>query len=342
MSNTPLKLDLSVFTFNPPDINKPAEPVVTAKPVKKRQSKPKGPIITQPTANISVVQDDDDSHAIHDFTINEALFKPEELILNPVKDVFIKNSKITNDDLIKYYIIKYKILDYSCSSKNCPVKQNSWRRKPCYLILNRKNNTLTDLTTTNLTLICPNCYTQDKGADLFTEFKNKTESKCVSCSYPVKKGSTLCYVCDLKLKKMGSVTTVNDIAELTIRSSVGYVPSQKKKTSGVTTAVSDNGFLDIDKELDAITGCSSDRDGSGGKLRCGSLATSSQTNKLSLDEELAKYKTILDIDLETKHAKTNKLPSSHVHYTKKQTGPTTATVQDVKITDELLDILDNI
>ena len=64
-------------------------------------------------------------------------------------------------------MIKYNIIDgYQCCVKKCSVKK-TWCRKPIQLLLNHKNNKFFDLRITNLELICPNCYMQNYGLEMF-------------------------------------------------------------------------------------------------------------------------------------------------------------------------------
>jgi hypothetical protein len=284
--------------------------------------------------------------SVHDFSINESLFKPEELELNPVTDVFIKNSRIKNDELVKYYILKYKICDYNCSGKFCPMKSGIWRRRPAYLILNRKNNKASDLTIPNISLICPNCYVQDKGAELFNKFKNQSESKCVGCGYPVKKGYELCYVCTEKVRKLSVLSTADDMAELTLRTSV-TIPNIKQKQQHAEPTFGLASFsTDIDKEMQELGIKFANSNVSG--------VTTSNTNSsaitmpvmIDIDAELTKYKNILDSDMggQTKTKRKPTIPSGDVHYTKHKpinTAITNSTL-NTNVTQDLLDQLADI
>ena len=285
--------------------------------------------------------------SVHDFSINETLFKPEELELNPVTDVFIKNSRVKNDELVKYYILKYKICDYNCSGKFCPMKAGIWRRRPAYLILNRKNNKATDLTIPNISLICPNCYVQDKGTELFNKFKNQSESKCVGCGYPVKKGYELCYVCTEKVRKVSVLSSANDMAELTLRTSV-TMPNIKQQQHAEPTFGLASFSTDIDKEMQEL----------GIKFANANVTsvTTSSTNgdsrtmalpvMVDVDAELAKYKNILDSDMggQTKTKRKTNIPSGDVHYTKHKPVNTNIinSALNTNVTQDLLDQLADI
>lgn len=289
-----------------------------------------------PTDTSTQLQD-----SVHDFSINESLFKLEELELNPVTDVFIKNSRLKNDELVKYYIIKYKICDYNCSGNQCPMKQGIWRRRPAYLILNRKNNKACDLTIPNISLICPNCYVQDKGTELFNKFRNQCESKCVGCGYPVKKGYELCYVCTEKVKKVSVLSTADDMAELTLRTSA--VQPIKAKAEPIPVFGLSTFSTDIDKEMQAL----------GIKFAASNISPTVKHDSLQqqhvmndVDAELAKYKDILDSDMsgQVKPKRKTQVPSGEVHYTKHKAVSTLIanSALNTTITQELLDQLADI
>jgi len=291
-----------------------------------------------PTDTATQLQD-----SVHDFSINESLFKPEELELNPVTDVFIKNSRIKNDELVKYYIIKYKICDYNCSGNQCPMKQGIWRRRPAYLILNRKNNKASDLTIPNISLICPNCYVQDKGTELFNKFRNQCESKCVGCGYPVKKGYELCYVCTEKIKKVSVLSTADDMAELTLRTSTVQpikVKPEHTPVFGLSTF-----STDIDKEMQEL----------GIKFNASNISPTVKHDSLQqphvmidVDAELAKYKDIMNSDMSGQVKTTRKtnhyVPSGEVHYTKHKPviAPIANSALNTTVTQALLDQLADI
>lgn len=299
-----------------------AEPTKKKKTYKPRVKKePQTTVTTAANDNTILVASFDGENptealdSVHDFSINESLFKPEELELNPVTDVFIKNSRIKNDDLVKYYILKYKICDYNCSGKFCPMKSGIWRRRPAYLILNRKNNKTTDLTIPNISLICPNCYVQDKGVEIFNKFKNQSESKCVGCGYPVKKGYELCYVCTEKVRKVSVLSSANDMAELTLRTST-IVPTIKPEEPKFGLA---SFSTDIDKEMQDLGIKFANASNSYNTINENTLTTTLPV-MIDVDAELAKYKTILDSDLDisgpSKTKRKTQVPSGDVHYTK--------------------------
>lgn len=336
----------------------PSEPVKKKKAYKPRAKKDAPPTVsTLPGVDGVLVASFDgenptDAHmqlldSVHDFSINESLFKPEELELNPVTDVFIKNSRVKNDELVKYYILKYKICDYNCSGKLCPMKSGIWRRRPAYLILNRKNNKATDLTIPNISLICPNCYVQDKGAELFNKFKNQSESKCVGCGYPVKKGYELCYVCTEKVRKISVLSSANDMAELTLRTSVA-VPNIKQQPSEPTFGLA-SFSTDIDKEMQDLGIKFANSNVSG--LTTSNMSSSAITMPvmMDIDAELAKYKNILDSELDSntlssKSKRKPNIPSGDIHYTKHKAITTNITnsTLNTNVTQDLLNQLADI
>ena len=147
-----------------------------------------------------------DNKETHEFTIKKDIFTDEELTIKP-ETIFIKHSKITKDELIKYNIIKHNIIPYKCSGKSCPTtKTNMWRRKPIYLILFRKNNIQKDCRPCNLQLICPNCYCLEYGAQSFEKMRKTFSKKCLSCDYPIKAEmahtTNYCYVCTKNIERI--------------------------------------------------------------------------------------------------------------------------------------------
>lgn len=142
----------------------------------------------------------------HNFNVKKDIFTNDELNIKP-ETIFIKHSKIKNDELIKYNIIKYNIIPYKCFYKNCPtIKTNMWRRKPLYLILFRKNNIQKDCRPINLQLICPNCYCLEYGAQSFEKIRKTISKKCYSCNYPIKSDiantTNYCYVCTKNIERI--------------------------------------------------------------------------------------------------------------------------------------------
>ena len=138
------------------------------------------------------------------FAIDETKFAPDDLLIDPLTQIFVEYSKFTNDELIKYHLVKHKIMEYKCSGISCPTKGGLWRRKPCFLILHRRNGLTRDLRINNLSLICPNCYCQDKGAQLFSQEKQKLTKSCVLCGYELnsKYKTDKCIKCNSNIKTL--------------------------------------------------------------------------------------------------------------------------------------------
>ena len=141
-----------------------------------------------------------------------------------INKIFVEKSFVKNDELIKYYLFTNNIKEYQCEIDNCSTKNGLWRRRPCYLELVRKNCKWLDLRISNLVLMCPNCYCQEKGPDNFKNVKKKIEHKCVSCNYVLrnKNKSGLCFVCTQNINKGimdSSFNTYEDMAQLTVLTS---------------------------------------------------------------------------------------------------------------------------
>ena len=363
-SFTPINLDNPELASINANVSKPP----AKKPARKKPSNTNPPpVLTQSTGNPAIMvanlgQEHDinaepDPGSIHDFEIKEDLFTPAELALNPLVDVFVKGSKITNDELVKYYIIKYRIMEYKCTSKSCPMKGAIWRRRPAYLILCRKNNRQNDLSITNLSLICPNCYVQDKGSELFNNFRTKNGKKCISCAYPVKDGFELCFVCTEKMKKIGALKSTDDYAELTVRTiqnpglelpyadinTYTHISNKANEYVPSTRAT----LADIDKEFAEL--------GVGFSLSSSSKSTGNPAVNngigIDIDAELAKYKEAIETDIDSitpggsTSKKSKSTPSSVIHYTKHRAGQTGSNSQsklNLAVTQELLDALADI
>jgi hypothetical protein len=160
-------------------------------------------------------------------------FTEEEKEINQNK-IFIEHSKYySNDELVKYHLtVKNELMEYCCQADKCPTKKGNWRRKKMYLILERKNCKPDDLRISNLRLICPNCYCQDKGPDYFSEYKKQIERKCKYCNYILssKSRTNVCYVCNSKMQKINVslnsqeyASLVNSIHDTSGNTSIAYV-----------------------------------------------------------------------------------------------------------------------
>ncbi len=176
------------------------------------------------------------SKQVFNYEIKPEQFTKEELAIRPDKEVFIQFSKIKNEELIKYFIIKYKVLDYRCLAKGCPSKNGIWRRNPMYLILLRKNNNQQDLRIANLSLICPNCYCQDKGPSAFQRLKSIITRTCKLCPRVLNQSSgnyEYCYSCNEKLKHMNDDIRISDVIKYSIQQDD---TNEKTKSNKSTTS----------------------------------------------------------------------------------------------------------
>ena len=124
------------------------------------------------------------------------------------KKILIKNSPFTSDIQVICLLLKYKIItEYCCSNKKCKVK-TLWLDKPIQLILHRKNNIQSDLTTYNLELICGNCYLSLYGLDLFKKKEKEIIFKCEVCQFPLvnfnnqRKKKGICLACEKRVTKV--------------------------------------------------------------------------------------------------------------------------------------------
>jgi len=134
--------------------------------------------------------------------LTKECFTAEELAINPLTHIFIENSRVTNNELIKYQAVRTGIIDYKCYGKGCPTKDGNWRRRLGFLILVRNNNRDTDLRMTNLSLMCPNCYCQEKGAMAFEKMKKEIVRTCTFCGtvLDTKYNSDKCGRCAWQIK----------------------------------------------------------------------------------------------------------------------------------------------
>jgi len=177
---------------------------------------------------------------VFNYEIKPEQFSKEELAIRPDKEVFIQFSKIKNEELIKYFIIKYKVMDYRCLAKGCPSKNGLWRRNPMYLILIRKNNNQQDLRIANLSLICPNCYCQDKGPSAFLRLKSIITRTCALCPRVLNQSNggnyEYCYACNEKLKHMNDDIRISDVIKYSMQAETTKKSKTKSKLQTTTPA----------------------------------------------------------------------------------------------------------
>jgi len=155
-------------------------------------------------------------YQINDKIMDSYLTKYKDL---SVSKIFKKNSTINDDTGLICMLIHHNIItNYECTIKSCRVK-NKWLRKPIILILNRKNNCQSDVRVENLELLCPNCYIQNYGMELFIKKKNNIIPNCQFCDYPLSKFSAyrqkkkICPVCDKKILDESCLTQKHEQLE---------------------------------------------------------------------------------------------------------------------------------
>ena len=124
------------------------------------------------------------------------------------KHILIKNSPFTSDIQVICLLLKVKLItEYCCSNKKCKVK-TLWLDKPIQLILHRKNNIQSDLSSYNLELICGNCYLSLYGLDLFKKKEKEIIFKCEVCQFPLvqfnnqRKKKGICLACEKRVTKV--------------------------------------------------------------------------------------------------------------------------------------------
>ena len=105
--------------------------------------------------------------------------------LENIKKICVVNSTFTNDTALLCLLLKLNIItEYKCSVKKCKTGK-TWLGKAIQLLVHRKNGKMHDLTTSNLELICPNCYISAYGIDLFMKVIANTIYKCIYCGFPL-------------------------------------------------------------------------------------------------------------------------------------------------------------
>jgi hypothetical protein len=122
-----------------------------------------------------------------------------------LKDICVKKSHYKNDTVLLCLLFKANVFtEYRCNMKKCKTGK-TWLGKPIQLLINRKNSKMEDLTTSNLELICPNCFIIQYGLDLFQKTINQTIYKCKICNFPLNKFSNFkkkegyCMACENKI-----------------------------------------------------------------------------------------------------------------------------------------------
>lgn len=126
-------------------------------------------------------------------------------ILEDIKKICVVNSTFNNDTALLCLLLKLKIItEYKCAIKKCKTGK-TWLGKPIQLLIHRKNGKMHDLTTSNLELICSNCYMAAYGIDLFIKVLANTIYKCTYCGFPLnnfsnsKKKERICMACESRI-----------------------------------------------------------------------------------------------------------------------------------------------
>ena len=102
-----------------------------------------------------------------------------------VDNVFINQSKITDENILTSLIIHHKVLDYKCYHPKCKVA-GEWCGSPIKLLLERINNKSSDLRLKNLRFVCYNCYFVNNSSNfdkLFVKMKKDAIIECKLCKY---------------------------------------------------------------------------------------------------------------------------------------------------------------
>ena len=120
--------------------------------------------------------------------------KPNSPILNKI-----------NDTKVICLLLKLgHFKEYHCTTPKCKVGK-IWIENPIQLILNRKNNSQTDLSLINLELICANCFMIKCGLDIFIKKKADIILNCSICNFPLvkfkngRKAKGLCLACEKQM-----------------------------------------------------------------------------------------------------------------------------------------------
>lgn len=132
------------------------------------------------------------------YVLDSNELKDLDFELKPKQDIFIRNSKINNDNIIKKYLLHYKYKEYKCEVEKCKVTEK-WLGQTTFLYLVKKNSINNDLRLDNLLFMCPNCYVQKYGEKLFLKSVNDDIKKCKSCNKTIEKIYNYCFNCKTKI-----------------------------------------------------------------------------------------------------------------------------------------------
>jgi len=153
-----------------------------------------------------------------------------------LKDICIKKSAFKNDTVLLCLLFKANVFtEYRCNMKKCKTGK-TWLGKPIQLLINRKNGKMEDLSTSNLELICPNCFIIQYGLDLFQKTVNQTIYKCKICNFPLNKFS------NFKKKEGYCLACENKIINASYYSKQNEYINELKETIDNTSALKEDDF----------------------------------------------------------------------------------------------------
>lgn len=95
-----------------------------------------------------------------------------------------RKTNTPNDEILTSYIIDNNLIEYKC--KKC-TQGSIWNKKPLQLVLDRKNNIITDNKLENLRFLCPNCFSQlKKRSSIFNKTIKNKQDICIDCNKKMK------------------------------------------------------------------------------------------------------------------------------------------------------------
>ena len=104
------------------------------------------------------------------------------------KNVFVKDSKIKDDELLISYIYYCQLRPKKC--EKCKINPE-WNNKFLPFLVYRKNKKINDNTLENIKILCPNCYYQKcPNKNNYFIDENKKDKKfinCIDCNRKFKK-----------------------------------------------------------------------------------------------------------------------------------------------------------
>ena len=176
-------------------------------PKEKLQFKTKNIIIKKQIDKTTINDKLEDNFEFNEETINlfsKGLDVKKLLIKHPLNSQIL--DKINDTKIICLLLKEGYFKDYHCNTPKCKVVK-LWNGIPMQLILNRKNFVQTDLSISNLELLCGNCIMVTYGLDIFNKKKKETIIKCKECAFPLvkfynnRKLKGICLRCEEKMIK---------------------------------------------------------------------------------------------------------------------------------------------